>query len=123
MTLGLETPTIEHDMANSDLINFLKKATTDAGLSERCRGLTPSDLAALGASQGFRFSKQDVHDYAKEMTSLTDEQLDGVAGGVSQTPSPLQLGPGGVSFDEPILFRPTSGGASFDEPILFRPKS
>ena len=82
-------------MSEEQLSALLAKLKEDAGLQEKLRGAGDLDAAvALAKEAGFDVSKADWLKYqAKQTLELSDEEMEGVAGG-------------GLN-DYPTLFEPT----------------
>jgi predicted ribosomally synthesized peptide with nif11-like leader len=74
-------------MSEEQLSALLAKLKEDAGLREKLEGAGDLDAAlAMAKEDGFDMSKADWLKYqAKETFELSDEELEGVAGGVTQT--------------------------------------
>jgi predicted ribosomally synthesized peptide with nif11-like leader len=69
-------------MSKESLDQFIQKVTDSEELQARIGGEMDADsLIALGAEHGFEFSAGDLAAGAE----LSDEELDGVAGGISMT--------------------------------------
>ena len=82
-------------MSEKQLAALLAKIKDDAGLQEKLKGAADLDAAvALAKEAGFDVSKADWLKYqAKQTLELSDEVLEGVAGGVnSMHAGPLQRG-------------------------------
>jgi len=79
-------------MSEEQLNAFLDAIKADAGLQEKLKGAADLDAAvALANEAGFDARKADFIRYqAKQMAELSDEELEGVAGG--QGDSGLFLG-------------------------------
>ena len=75
------TPT--QAMSEKQLAALLAKIKDDAGLQEKLKGAADLDAAvALAKEAGFDVSKADWLKYqAKQTLELSDEELEGVAGG------------------------------------------
>jgi predicted ribosomally synthesized peptide with nif11-like leader len=71
-------------MSEEQLSALLAKLKEDAGLQEKLKGAADLDAAvALAKEAGFDVSKADWIKYqAKETLELSDEELEGAAGGV-----------------------------------------
>jgi predicted ribosomally synthesized peptide with nif11-like leader len=72
-------------MSEEQLTALLAKIKEDAGLQEKLKGAADLDAAiALAKEAGFDVSKADWLKYqAKQTIELSDEELEGVAGGFS----------------------------------------
>ena len=72
-------------MSEEQLAALLAKLKDDAGLQEKLKGAADLDAAvALAKEAGFDVSKADWPKYqAKQTLELSDEELDGVAGGIN----------------------------------------
>jgi predicted ribosomally synthesized peptide with nif11-like leader len=70
-------------MSEEQLSALLAKLKEDAGLQEKLKGAADLDAAvALAKEAGFDVSKADWLKYqAKQTLELSDEELEGVAGG------------------------------------------
>ena len=70
-------------MSEEQLTELLAKLKEDAGLQEKLKGAADLDAAvAMAQEAGFDVSKADWLKYqAKETLELSDEELEGVAGG------------------------------------------
>ena len=70
-------------MSEEQLAALLAKIKDDAGLKEKLKGAADLDAAiALAKEAGFDVSKADWLKYqAKQTIELSDEELEGVAGG------------------------------------------
>ena len=70
-------------MSEEQLSALLAKLKEDAGLREKLKGAADLDTAvAIASEAGFDVSKADWLRYqAKQTIELTDEELEGVAGG------------------------------------------
>ena len=70
-------------MSEEQLTALLAKLKEDAGLQEKLKGAADLDAAvALAKEAGFDVSKADWLKYqAKQTIELSDEELEGVAGG------------------------------------------
>ena len=71
-------------MSEEQLTALLAKIKEDAGLQEKLKGAADLDAAvALAKEAGFDVSKADWLKYqAKQTIELSDEELEGVAGGI-----------------------------------------
>ena len=80
-------------MSEEQLTALLAKLKEDAGLQEKLKGAADLDAAvALAKEAGYDVSKADWLKYqAKQTIELSDEELEGVAGGT--------IGGGWVSVD------------------------
>ena len=74
-------------MSEEQLTALLAKIKEDAGLQEKLRGAADLDAAvAIAKEAGFDVSKADWLKYqAKQTIELSDEELEGVAGGYVRT--------------------------------------
>ena len=72
-------------MSEEQLAALLAKLKEDAGLQEKLKGAADLDAAvAVAKEAGFDVSKADWLKYqAKQTIELSDEELEGVAGGVT----------------------------------------
>jgi len=78
-------------MSEEQLAALLAKIKNDAGLQEKLQGAADLDAAvALAKEAGFDASKADWLKYeAKQTLELSDEELEGVAGGIGFMPTDL----------------------------------
>ena len=78
-------------MSEEQLSALLAKLKEDAGLKEKLKGAADLDAAvAMAKDAGFDVTKGDwLKHQAKQTLELSDEELEGVAGG--NTPSPQTL--------------------------------
>ena len=76
-------------MSEEQLSALLAKIKDDAGLQEKLRGAGDlDDAVAIAKAAGFDVSKADWLRYkAKQTLELSDEELEGVAGGGTATES------------------------------------
>jgi len=76
-----------HAMSEEQLTALLAKLKEDEGLRERFKGAADLDAAvAMAKEAGFDVSKADWFRHeAKQTLELSDEELEGVAGGGSKT--------------------------------------
>ena len=81
--MGAFTPQHLQAMSEEQLAALLAKLKDDAGLQEKLKAAADLDAAlALAKEAGFDVSKADWLKYqAKQTIELSDEELDGVAGG------------------------------------------
>ena len=64
------------------LKGFLEKVKADAGLQEKLKAAkTPDDVVAIAKAAGFVISADDLKKAQAEVQILSDEELEGVAGG------------------------------------------
>jgi hypothetical protein len=72
-------------MSEQQLSDFLAAVKDDPGLQEKLKGASNLEAAvAMAQEAGFDVSKADWLRYqAKQVLELTDEELEGVAGGVT----------------------------------------
>ena len=80
---NLEAHTPLRAMSEEQLAALLAKLKEDAGLQEKLKGAADLDAAvALAKDAGFDISKADWLKYQAQQTlELSDEELEGVAGG------------------------------------------
>jgi predicted ribosomally synthesized peptide with nif11-like leader len=73
-------------MSEEQLAALLAKIRDDAGLQEKLKGAADLDAAvAMAKEAGFDVSKADWIKYqAKQTIELSDEELEGIAGGMGQ---------------------------------------
>jgi predicted ribosomally synthesized peptide with nif11-like leader len=71
-------------MSEEQLTALLAKLKEDSGLQEKLKGASDVDAAvALAKEAGFEVSKADLLRYhEKQKLGLSDEELEGVAGGL-----------------------------------------
>ena len=81
-------------MSEEQLSALLAKLKVDAGLQEKLKGAADLDAAvALAKEAGFDVSKADWLKYqAKQTLELSDEELEGVAGGQATKIRPSEDG-------------------------------
>ena len=79
-------------MSEEQLSALLAKLKEDAGLQEKLKGASDLDAAvALAKEAGFDVSKADWLRYQAQQTiELSDEELEGVAGGVGVDRNPFR---------------------------------
>jgi len=72
-------------MSEEQLAALIAKLKDDAGLQEKVKGASGLDaVLAIAKDAGFEISKPDWLRYqAKQIIELSDEELEGVAGGIS----------------------------------------
>ncbi len=69
-------------MSEEQLKSFLEKVKTDTGLQEKLKGAADDDAAlAIAKEAGFAISAEDIQSM-QSSKDLSDEELEGVAGGV-----------------------------------------
>ena len=80
----LEAQTLFRAMSEEQLAALLAKLKEDAGLREKLQDAAGLDTAvAVAKEAGFDVSKADLLEYQAQQTlELSDEELEGVAGGV-----------------------------------------
>ena len=73
------------EMSEEQLAALLAKLKDDAGLQEKLKGAADLDaVLAIAKDAGFDVSKADWLRYqAKQTIELSDEELEGIAGGVT----------------------------------------
>jgi predicted ribosomally synthesized peptide with nif11-like leader len=73
-------------MSEEQLAALLAKLKDDAGIQEKLKGAADLDTAvAIAKEAGFGISKADLLRYqAKQTIELSDEELEGVAGGAGE---------------------------------------
>ena len=70
-------------MSEKQLSALLAKLKDDVGLREKFKGAADLDAAvALAKESGFEVSKEDWMKYQAQTQELSDEELEGVAGGL-----------------------------------------
>jgi predicted ribosomally synthesized peptide with nif11-like leader len=91
--MGAFTPQHLQAMSEEQLAALLAKLKDDAGLQEKLKGAADLDAAvSLAKEAGFDVSKADwLKHQAKQTLELSDEELEGVAGGRDR-----RLGGGGL---------------------------
>ena len=68
-------------MSDEQLKAFWEAIQADAGLQQKLQGVTePDAIVAIAKEAGFNFSAEEIKKAQSEL-ELTDEQLEGVAGG------------------------------------------
>jgi len=80
-------------MSEEQLSALLAKLQEDAGLQQKLKGATDLDAAvAIAKEAGFDVSKADWLRYqAKQTLQLSDEELEGVAGGLGNNTGALSF--------------------------------
>ena len=69
-------------MSEEQLKSFLEKVKADASLQEKLKAAADADAAlAIAKEAGFAITAEDIQSM-KSATDLTDEELEGVAGGL-----------------------------------------
>jgi predicted ribosomally synthesized peptide with nif11-like leader len=74
-------------MAKEELVEFLKKAEKDPVLQKKLKNLPEdkekaiSEGIAIAKEEGFTITRADYSAFEKEQEELSEEELDGVAGG------------------------------------------
>ena len=70
-------------MSEEQLKSFLEKVKTDTSLQEKLKGAADADAAlAIAKEAGFAITTQDIQSM-QSSTDLSDDDLEGVAGGSS----------------------------------------
>ena len=76
-------------MSKEQLKAFQEKVKDDSSLQEKLKGVSDANaVAAITKEAGFMISADDL---TKAQSELSDEELEGVAGGISPCPSALCL--------------------------------
>jgi predicted ribosomally synthesized peptide with nif11-like leader len=76
-------------MSEEQLKAFLEKVKDDTSLQEKLKAAADvNSVAAIAKEAGFMISADDL---TKAQSELSDEELEGVAGGISPCPSALCL--------------------------------
>ncbi len=69
-------------MSEEQLKAFWEAVQADPSLQEKLRATTDADsIASIAKEAGFEISADEVKEAQAELSSVSDEQLDGVAGG------------------------------------------
>ena len=73
-------------MGNEDAKEFLKKLGKDNTLADKVKEAYRDAICKIGEEEGFRFSKSELSETAKELkeegqSELSDDVLDNIAGG------------------------------------------
>ena len=90
-------------MSEEQLKSFLEKVKTDTSLQEKLKGAADADAALTIAKEaGFAITAEDIQSM-QSSTDLSDEELEGVAGGGSAC---LYNGPGFCTLHKPNTKRP-----------------
>ena len=96
-------------MSKENLDQFIQKVTDSEELQVRVGDEIETDaLIALGAEHGCEFTAEEL----QEAAELSDEELDGVAGGMYPRPSPPSTPPSppspppGIPIPYPTIGRP-----------------
>ena len=62
---------------------FLQAVKADPGLQEKLSAAGDAEsIAALGEAMGFAIFADDIRDFQSALQELSEEELDGVAGGI-----------------------------------------
>ena len=71
-------------MSEEQLKSFLEKVKTDTSLQEKLKGAADADAAlAIAKEAGFAITTEDIQSM-KSSTNMSDEELEGLAGGGSE---------------------------------------
>ena len=90
-------------MSEEQLKSFLEKVKTDSSLQEKTKGAVDADAALVIAKEaGFAITIEDIQSM-KSATELSDEELEGVAGGYCWKTAP-QVHPCQVSCTNNTIF-------------------
>ena len=69
-------------MSEEQLKSFIEKVKTDTGLQVKLKAATDADaVVTIAKEAGFSISADDLKKNAQSITELSDEELEGVAGG------------------------------------------
>ena len=69
-------------MSEEQLKSFLQTVKTDTSLREKLKGAADADAAlAIAKEAGFVITAEDIQSMDSATTDLSDEELEGVAGG------------------------------------------
>ena len=80
--LGLTTPRPLQAMSEEQLKAFLEAVKADAGLQEKLKAAGDADaVIAIAKAAGFAITTEQIEEL--QQTELSDEELEGVAGGLS----------------------------------------
>ena len=72
-------------MSEEQLKSFLEKVKTDTSLQEKLKAAADADAAlAIAKEAGFAITAEDIQSM-QSSTDLSDEELEGVAGGANQS--------------------------------------
>ena len=72
-------------MSEEQLKSFLEKVKADTSLQEKLKGVADTDAAlAIAKEAGFAITAEDIQSM-QSSTDLSDEELEGVAGGTAPT--------------------------------------
>ena len=73
-----------YPMSEEQLKAFLEKVKGDTSLQEKLKAATDNDaVAAIAKDAGFMISIDDLKNAQSEIPEISDEELEGVAGGAS----------------------------------------
>ena len=78
-------------MSEEQLKTFLEKDKGDTSLQEKLKAAASPEAAIdIAKAAGFLISAEDIHSMQSEPVELSDQELEGAAGGTF-TPTPLEL--------------------------------
>jgi predicted ribosomally synthesized peptide with nif11-like leader len=70
-------------MSEEQLKSFLEMVKTDTSLQEKLKGVADVDAALVIAKEaGFAITAEDIQSMQSATTELSDDELEGVAGGI-----------------------------------------
>jgi len=70
------------EMSEDQLKSFLEAVKADSGLQQQLKDVKDSDSAlAIAKEAGFTITTDDLKNQVRQTTELSDEELEGVAGG------------------------------------------
>ena len=79
-TMGGSHP--HHQMSEEQLKAFLEAVKADAGLQEKLKAATDADaVVAIAKAAGFMISAEELKKAQVEVSEVSEEELEGVAGG------------------------------------------
>ena len=89
--MGAFTP---HSQAMSEeqLKAFMEAVKADAGLQEKLKDADPNDVVAIAKEAGFMVSVEELQGAQADAEELSEEELEGVAGGYGTNCLPYQYG-------------------------------
>ncbi len=74
-------------MSEEQLKAFLEKVKTDTSLQEKLKAAADADAAlAIAKEAGFVITTEDIQSMKSATTELSDDELEGVAGGGDSSP-------------------------------------
>ena len=78
--IAINTPVTTSPMSEEQLKAFLEKVKADTSLKEKLKAASDADgVVAIAKEAGFKISAEDLKN--AQVTELSDEELEGAAGG------------------------------------------